>query len=198
MQQIVGDLFVVVFLLGRHQPPDGVAPRQQQTGAIELFQQQVMLGGAAAFAAELMDFPFFELVGVHKKEVHFQPHALGPLFDLLAFEFQLVQGVVFQIGVVADPDIEVAFFRLGDGAHAAHDEQGLNFVSAQGAAFISETFGEFVDGFHAFFTGRVQRNPRRGAFGNKAREHGVVDVEENRQQLQEVPLLPPQGVLCAP
>ena len=120
LQHIRHGLVVVTLLLRRHQPPDGITPRQQDPGAIELLQQQDVLGRAAAFVGQILGTAVAEGLGIDEEEVHLQAESLGPLLQVTGLVQQQALRLFIQLRVVTDPDVQVALGREGDGAGAAH------------------------------------------------------------------------------
>ncbi|MNE68902.1 hypothetical protein D3C80_1645880 [compost metagenome] len=78
----MGVQVVTGFFVHRHQPPDGCAPGQPDRGAVELVQQQIVLGGATVFGAErLVPFAAYEALRVDQKAMRFGALAGGPGFQ---------------------------------------------------------------------------------------------------------------------
>ncbi|MCY1215219.1 hypothetical protein D9M72_270610 [compost metagenome] len=186
-QQRTGVLGVAGFLVHRHQPPERGAPGEPDGGAIELVQQQVVLGGTAVVGGQ----PRFavalgEARRVDQEEVRLGPLAGRPLFQGRAFALQLGEGGGIQLRRVADPDIHVALFGLCDGAQAAHQEQAVDGRRLRTAPrLVGEGTGQSLDFGQQLVIGlEGGESGRRGA-GYVAGKQRVIDVEQQRQQLQD-------------
>ena len=74
------DVFGVAMLFViRHQPPEWCATTEPERGAVELVEQQVMLGGAAVIGSQLgVALALGETFGVDQKEVRLAALARRP------------------------------------------------------------------------------------------------------------------------
>ena len=111
------EFVVAPLVVGRDQPPQRCRAAQQHGGAIELVEQQPVLGGAAVVAGERRAVAGPQLHRVHQEGAQVQPVVLAPVG--LALQ-PLVEPRV--VGAVAahHPEVEVAVEALAEGAGAAH------------------------------------------------------------------------------
>ena len=170
-QQGVGVLGVARLFIHRHQPPQRRAPAEPDGGAIELVQQQVMLGGAAVVGGQLgFAITDGKARRVDQKAVHLGALGGRPAFQQAAFALQLLQGAGRQVRRMADPQVHVALLGLGHGAQAAHQEQAVN--RQRGIAtvgFVGERAGQAL-GFAEQRVVRLEaRQPGRCAAADIAR-----------------------------
>ncbi|MCY1421327.1 hypothetical protein D9M71_369780 [compost metagenome] len=189
--QGMGVAVVARFFVDRHQPPDRRAPGQPDRGAVKLVQQQVVLGGAAIFRAQLgIALTADETARVDQEKMRFGALAGGPGFQQLAFLAQLGEFVFGQVRPMADPHIHVALVGLGQGAEAAHQEQSVNRPRrvAAVARLVGKRAGQAL-GFSEDIGIRLEiRQPGRRTAGNVTGQQRMVNVEKQRQQGQD-PLL---------
>ncbi len=126
-QQCLGIGVVIVLLVDRHQPPQWCAPGQPDSSAVELVQQQVVLGGTAIVGTELaLALALGETLRVDQEEVCLGTQAFRPCLQQLAFAAQFTQQLVGQAGRMAHPQVHVALLGLRQRAQAAHQEQAVD------------------------------------------------------------------------
>ncbi len=188
--QLVGVVGVARLLVHRHQPPQRETAAEQNGGAIKLVQQQVVLGGAAVLDAEgVLARALGEMGRVDQVEVGFAALGCCPVADRLTLAAQLVALGGRQIGCVADPDIQVTLFGLADGTATAHQVQPLNVRrEACGMAAVLEAAGQALGHLQAGGFRFEIGQPAGRVAGNKAGQQGIVDVKQQRDQLQHVVL----------
>jgi len=145
-----------------------------------------MLGGAAVVGAKLaVPLALRKALRVDEEEVCLGAQAGGPGFQQLAFAAQLVQQVITQAWRMADPQVHVALFGLGQRAQAAHQEHAMDWARCLTlAGLVGERacqplrFGDQV-------VGRLETgHPGGRAARDIAGQQWVVDVEQQRQQRQ--------------
>ncbi|MNH17589.1 hypothetical protein D3C79_772700 [compost metagenome] len=80
------DVAVVArFFVDRHQPPQRCTSGEPDGGAVELVEQQVVLGGAAVIGAQFaVAFAFGEALRLDQEQVGFGTLAGGPALQELA------------------------------------------------------------------------------------------------------------------
>ena len=132
---------IVGLLIRRHQPPQGIVTGEQNAGAIKFFQQQIVQRAAAAFTTQMAMIAAPELTRIHQKDGGFHFHTGGPFFNRCRARLQFFNLLSVQIAVMYDPDIEVAFVAVGDGAGAAHEIEAVNIKFPVGAFFPRKAFG---------------------------------------------------------
>ncbi|MCY1537799.1 hypothetical protein D9M68_733090 [compost metagenome] len=84
------------------------------------------------------------------------------------------------------PEVHVALFGLRHGAQAAHQEQPVNrqwWITP--ASLVGEGARQALGFGEQFIVGFEATQPGRGQPGNIARQQRVVDVKQQRQQLQD-------------
>ena len=184
--QGVSKFGVAAFFVDRHQPPDGRAPGQPDRGAIELIQQQVVLGGAAVVGTQLrIAITQHKARRVDQEEMRFGAHAQGPGFQQLALFAQLGQLGLVQVGGVAHPHVHIALIGLGQRAQAAHQEQTVDRRRRVAVArFIGKRAGQALGIGQGLGVRFEIRQPGRRAAGDVAWQQRVIDVEKQRQQGQ--------------
>src|SRR5690606_29947308 len=134
VQQGLGVLRVAGFLVHRHQPPEWCASAQPDGGAVELVEQQVVLGGTAVVGGQLaVAFATAEALRINQKAVHLGTLGRRPGFQQAAFALQFEDGSGWQLRVVADPQVHVALLGLRHGTQAAHQEQAMQWRLALAA-----------------------------------------------------------------
>ncbi len=180
---------VVALRLHRHQPPDGKAPRQQQRGAVELLQQQIVLGAAAALGGEIDDLARLEALRIHQEEVDLQPLRGGPLLDGAGLGLKIGELVGVEIVAVAEPDVEIALLGVGHRAGATHQEHRLDVVAWQGPLLVVEAVDVALGRRQCPLGGGEVADPRRRRLGDVPRQARVVDVEEQGQKVEEIALV---------
>ena len=185
--QRVGIPFVVRLFVHRHQPPDGGAAGQPDGGAIELVQQQVVLGGAAVLRAELViPLAANKARRVDQEKVRLGPLARCPGFQQLTLLAQLGEFVLAQIRCVAHPDIHIALVRLGQGAETAHQEQAMDgaWRVAAVARLVGKRSGQALGIGEGGGVRLVIRQPGRCIARDVAGQQRMIDVKEQWQQRQ--------------
>ena len=81
-QQGTGVVLIALLFIHRHQPPQRRAPAEPDGGAVELIQQQVMLGGAAVVRGQLrLAFALGETRGINQEEMRFGAEGGRPAFQ---------------------------------------------------------------------------------------------------------------------
>ncbi|MNR31498.1 hypothetical protein D3C85_1490110 [compost metagenome] len=94
----MGIAVVACLFIDRHQPPDWGAPGQPDGGAIELVQQQIVLGGAAVFGTQLViALAPHEAHRIDQEKMRLGALAGGPCFKQLTFLAQLGEFVFAQV-----------------------------------------------------------------------------------------------------
>jgi len=184
--QRVGELGIPGLFIHRYQPPDRRAPGQPDGGAVELIQQQVMLGGAAVVGAQLrVALTEDKARRLDQKEVCLGAHGQGPGFQQLAFLAQFGQFSLAQVRGVTHPHVHVALVGLGQGTQAAHQEQAEDRSRRVAMAWlVGERAGQalgFGEGLGVRF---VIRQACRRTARHIARQQRMVNVEKQRQQVQ--------------
>ena len=149
-----------------------------------------MLGAAAVFNAQfVVALALGEAGGIDQVKVHLTALARRPFGDQLAFASQLRYLLGVELRRVADPDIQIALLGLADSAAAAHQIEAVDLTAeAGGVTAILEAASQALGNL---LTAAVRLKAVQ-ATGSVARdetgEQGVVDVEQQRQQLQYVVL----------
>ena len=92
----------------------------------------MVLRTAAAFGGKIQIRTGTETRGVKDEEVHLEIEVRGIAFDFLCFCRQCATLFLIEIGIVDEPDIEVAGFRERDRPGAAHQIQALDQRSLRG------------------------------------------------------------------
>ena len=72
---------VVVLMCRRHHPPQHRVAGNQDPGAVELFEQQCVLGVSAAFLRQLFGGPVAKRFGMHQEEMRMQADLGGAVFQ---------------------------------------------------------------------------------------------------------------------
>ncbi|MND95465.1 hypothetical protein D3C80_877210 [compost metagenome] len=182
-QQRLGVAVVVVFLVHRYQPPQRRTPGQPQGGAVELVQQQVVLGGAAVVGAELaIALTLGEALCVDQEKVCFGAQACRPGLQQLALAAQLTQQLFGQAGCMAHPQVHVAVLGLRQRAQAAHQEQAVDRAwRVAMAGLVGERAGQALGLDHQLGTWLVARHASRCATRDVARQQRMVHVKQQRQ-----------------
>ena len=121
--QMLGVLGVSVFLLGRHDPPKQRIAGQQDSRAVELFQQQGVLGVAAAFLGKSLHGPVPEGFGMHHEEMRMQADLGRAFLEQGSLAPQGLAAEFADLVAVAQPEVQVAAGGLAQAAHAAHQVQ---------------------------------------------------------------------------
>ncbi len=182
----MGVLVVARLFVHRHQPPQRCASGEPDGGAVELVQQQVVLGGAAVFRTQLCVALATDEAGrVDQEEVGFGALAGRPGFEQQAFLAQFGQLALAQIAGMADPEVHVALIGLGQGTQAAHQEQPVDRTWQAGRANL---VGKRASQALGFGQGRivrfVVRQAGRCAARDVAGQQRMIDVEKQRQHVQ--------------
>ncbi len=149
--QLMGVVAVALLFVNRHQPPQRKTAAQANRGAVELVQQQIVLGAAAVLDAQFVITLALGKAGrVDQVKVDFAVLAGGPVADQLAFAAQLFNLSAIEFGCVADPDIQIALLGLADGAAAAHQIQAVDLAAeAGGVAAILKAAGQALSDLQA-------------------------------------------------
>ena len=186
-QQRMDVLLVARLLVHRHQPPERRTSGEPDGGAIELVQQQVVLRGAAVVRAQSgIAFAAHEAAWVDEEEMRFGALAFGPGLQQLALLLQFGQFVLVQVRGMADPDVHVALVGLGQGAQAAHQEQSMDRSRRVAVAGLVGKGASQALGFGQYLgIGFVVGQARRRRPGDVAGQQRVIDVEEQRQQVED-------------
>ncbi|MND87202.1 hypothetical protein D3C81_803810 [compost metagenome] len=96
-----------------------------------------MLRGATVIGAQLaVAFTLNEALRFDQEQMRFSALAGGPDFQELALFTQLRQFVFGEIGGMADPDVHVALFGLGEGAQATHQVKPMDGLRRVAAASL--------------------------------------------------------------
>ncbi|MDT4823812.1 hypothetical protein FQZ97_570510 [compost metagenome] len=186
-QQGTGVLDIARLLVHRHQPPERGAPGEPDGGAVELVEQQVVLGGAAVVGGQArFAIAPGEAGGVDQEEVRLGALAGGPFLERAALALQLGDGGGVQFRRMADPDVHVALLGLGDGAQATHQEQAVDRLRLRAAArLVGEGAGQALGLGQQFLVRFEGGDPGGRGAGDVTGQQWVVDVEEQRQQLED-------------
>ena len=91
---------------------------------------------------------------------------------------------------MAQPDIEIAAGGMGYAAYAAHQIESLNMETAASAFLVFETSADLFCCLQQQFGGGKIWNAGGCCRIDKAREHRMVDVEQQRKQVDETPAGP--------
>lgn len=190
LQQQAGVLGVAALLVDRYQPPQRRAAAEPDRGAVELVEQQVVLGVAAILRAQPgQTLAVAEALRVDQETVQLGTLDLGPGFQQVAFAAQLGEPGGGQVRRVADPQVDVALAALGQGAQAAHQEQAMYRPRGPGlgAALraVAERAGQALGLGEQLGVRLENAQAGRGGRRDVAGEQRVVDVEQQRQQAQD-------------
>jgi|GEM_PF-4711998 len=179
-------LVVAVLLVVRHQPPERDAPAEPECRAVELVEQQVVLGGAAVIGGQPgFALALIEALRIDQKEVRFAALARRPGLQQFALAAQFLDLAGVQGGVVADPHVQIAVLVLRHGAEAAHEEQAeyrLRQFSAR--RLVGERAAQALCFGELFGVRHEVRESGRGSRRDIAGENRMVDVKQQRQQLE--------------
>ena len=149
-----------------------------------------MLAAAAVLATQLRVAPAAgEAFRVDQEHVQLGPLAGGPVFHRAGLAAQQLDRRLVQRRVVAQPQIHVAAFGLRQRAQAAHQEQAVqrgDLILRQRP--VAERTGQLARFVQRRRRGFVVAEARRSAGRHIAGQARVVDVEQQRQQVQH-PLL---------
>ncbi|MCY1353110.1 hypothetical protein D9M69_394410 [compost metagenome] len=201
-EQRLAVLDVARLLVYRHQPPERGAPGEPDGGAVELVEQQVVLGGAAVVGGQ----PRFagaagEARRVDQEAVHLGALGRRPGFQQLALAAQFGERGGRQLRVVADPQVHVADLGLRHGAQAAHQEQAvdrsLRLAAEAALRLVDERAGQPLRFGEQSLVRLEAAQPGRGAGRRITGQQRMVDVEQQRQQAQDQLLAHRQRLLGA-
>ena len=175
----------MIITLGGHQIPDQAFARDTHGTAVELVEQQQVLGTAAALPLHLGIVGLAELVFRDQEEVEIDPALFGPLGELLAFQLQQIEPLLRQAGHVADPDIEIGVTALADGGCAAHGVEPLNGPIMGGKTALAVGVAtEVIDKGLLFGGGAEAPDAMRDITGDITGQQGMIEVQHDRQQLE--------------
>ena len=105
-QQLLAVLGVAAFLVGRHQPPQRGAAAEPDRRAVELVEQQVVLGGATVVGGQPgVAGAAGEALRVDQETVHLGAQGRRPGLQGGALAAQLGERGLGQLRVVADPEV---------------------------------------------------------------------------------------------
>ena len=167
----------------RYGPPQRSQAGQQQARAVELVEQQVVLGAAAALGGQAERLAALEALGVEHEEVHFEAGALRMFFDAPGLLAQQSHGVGGQLRIVHEPDVEIAVTGIGDGSGAAHQVETTDGIAPLHPVFVYKRAHQLARSRGGGPPGRVVADARRGFLRHIARQQRMVDVKQQRHQL---------------
>lgn len=166
----------------RHQPPQRGASAEPDRAAVELVEQQEVLGIAvAAGLLPVFAFVLAEAGDVDQETVHLAALAARPVLDQRALAAQLLRAGL-QFWGMADPEVEIALFLLGQAPQAAHQEQAVDrlLCGFLPAWLVDKRAGQAL-GFGEYFVVRFETAQARWRAGRQvARQQRMVDVEQQR------------------
>ena len=186
--QVAAVLVVVLLVPRRDQPPCRHATGQQDRGAIELVEQQVVLRRPAVLAGKRVTLAALEFLAVHQEQVRFQPDAVRPLLQQHGLARQQRELLAAELLGVTDPDIEVAAVGVPQRARAAHQVDRVQAGLGYGKALRAEAEREPPGLCELRGRGRVAADAAGGVLRDVARQGGVIDVQQQRQQVEELAL----------
>lgn len=142
-----------------------------------------MLGIAvAAGLLPVFAFVLAEAGDADQETVHLAALAARPVLDQRALAAQLLARAGLQFWGMADPEVEIALFLLGQAPQAAHQEQAVDrlLCGFLPAWLVDKRTGQAL-GFGEYFVVRLETaQARRRAGRQVARQQRMVDVEQQR------------------
>ncbi len=186
-EQTLHIVVVVIVILGGHQIPEQPLARDVHGAAVELVEQQQVLGAAAALPLHLGIVALAELVFGDQEEVEIDPPLLGPQGEVMALLLQQCKTLARQAGHVADPDIEIRVAALPDGGGAPHGVEALDglVVSAEpplAVRVLAEILDEGLLGVVCHETPDTMRHVPCHITG----QQGMIEVQHDGQQLENL------------
>ena len=185
LHQLSPAVVVIGLPVYRDQPPQRILAGEVNAGAIELIQQQKMLGAAAVFPGDFHALaPGPPIGGREHKHMQFHPQATGPFRQFFSFALQAPNARRRQILTVAEPDIQITGHRVPERARASHQEQTVQIRLSGTFVTVVKTTGVTAGRIQHFRAGRVTTEALRAVAIQIARQGRMVTVKNQRQQLQ--------------
>ena len=186
-EQAVDVVVVVIVIFCRHQIPEQPLARDVHGAAVELVEQQQVLGAAAALPLHLGIVALAELVFGDQEEVEIDPALLGPQGEVLALLLQQGEALTRQTSHVTDPDVEIRVTALSDGGGAAHGVEALDrLVVGAEAALTVRVLAQIMDEGLLGLVGDETPDTMRHVPSHITRQEGMIEVQHDRQQLKDL------------
>ena len=144
--QARGVVVVVLLVLGGDEPPQGVGAGEPHAGAVELVQEEEVLGAAAVFARHRALFAGAETGRLHDEKVDLQAEFASPALHRGGLLPQGLVGGLVQAAAQAQPHVQVAAVGEGNAAGAAHEEHGLDVQAPRGARLAPQVAQQALGG----------------------------------------------------
>jgi len=121
-----------------------------------------------------------------------QTQLIGPSLDVCHLGLQRLQCDGGQCRVVAEPDVQIAAGGMGHTADAAHQIEPLDVIPAPSPFLVFEAATQLLGCPQYRLVRGVARDPGGCRSIDKPGQHRVVDMKQQRQQIDEYPLARPQ------
>ena len=186
-KQAVDVVVVVIVIFGRHQIPEQPLAGDVHGAAVELVEQQQVLGAAAALPLHLGIVALTELVFGDQEEVEIDPPLLGPHGEVLALLFQQGEALARQTSHMTDPNVEIRVAALTDGGGAPHGVEALDgLVVGTETALAVGVLAEILDEGLLGLVGDKTPDTMRHIPCHITGQQGVIEVQHDRQQVENL------------
>lgn len=179
---------VAVLLVGWHQPPQRHAAAEPQRGAIELVEQQVVLGAATVVRTQLrLTLAAGKAHRIDEKEVRLAALAGRPALQQVALAAQFGELRSVQRRLMADPDVQIAALVLRDRAQAAHREQRQDRLwRAVAQRLVGERARQALGLAEQLAVRFEAAEPGRRGGRNVTGQQWVIDMKQQGQQAEHL------------
>ena len=129
--------------------------------------------------------PLLEGLHIDQKDMSFEPEFCRPALYLFGFLLERCPRPGVKLGIVAEPDIQVAPFGVGDAADTAHQVEAENVETPPRPFLVGEATAQLAGLADLGLGWVVVRNAGRRVGVDEAGQHRMIDVKQQRQQIEE-------------